>query len=108
MNLVYSNDPPSPYLVSGQELRIRWNIAQHTREGLDGEPETYWLAEEAVCPRFAERGAWVEAIIATRYTTGAELAAINNQADKPETYAEYQAFRTLAKQLAAGFSEMSA
>ena len=39
-------------------------------------------------------------IIASQYTTGGELATINNKDIDPTSYAEYQAFRQTAKDLA--------
>ena len=94
-----STDKPDVYAVSGRELRIHWDIQQITREGMEG-PETYWEAYEALCGVADKRDILIEKIMASRYTTGAELAAINNQTSDPDEYAAYQAFRALAKQLA--------
>ena len=46
------------------------------------------------------RGTIVEAIIATRYSAGAEIALTNDKESKAVEYAEYQDFRLLAKSLA--------
>ena len=92
-----------PYDVSGMELRIHWNIEQKTREDMDGGTHTYWEADEALCGRFDDRATLIEKIIATEYSTGRELATINNQAADPEAYAAYQAFRVQAKALADGW-----
>jgi len=39
----------------------------------------------------------IEAMIASRYTIGAEFAAINNKDSNPTGYAEYQAWRVICK-----------
>jgi hypothetical protein len=94
----YSNNKPSVYDASGNELRIRWGIQE-----IVADEQTTWEANEALCSVFCNRSQIIEAIIGSVYDTGAEIALINNQADKPEAYAEYQAFRALAKQLADGW-----
>lgn len=91
------------YESSGQELRIRWNIEEKTKEDMDGVPTTYWEADEALCNVKDSRARLIEAIIGSVYDTGAEIAIINNKEDKPEEYAEYQAFRVQAKALADGW-----
>lgn len=98
-----SNDKINAYDVSGMELRIHWNIEQKTREEMNGGVTTYWEADEALCGRFDDRSTLIEKVIATEYSTGRELAAINNQATDPEAYAAYQAFRVQAKALADGW-----
>lgn len=100
---VQSTDKPDVYAVSGKELRIRWNIEQVTREGVDGETETFWQASEALCGVSDQRHILIEKIIASQYTTGAEIATINNRESDPEEYAAYQAFRDQAKALADGW-----
>jgi len=97
---VQSTDQPEVYAVSGRELRIHWNIEEVTREGMDGETETYWQASEALCQVSDTRDVLIEKIMASQYTTGAELAAINNGG---EDYDAYQAFRIQAKALADGW-----
>jgi hypothetical protein len=100
---VYSNERPEVYSASGNELRIRWDIQKVTKPDMEGNDQTTWEANEALCSVFCNRSQIIEAIIGSVYDTGAEIALINNQADKPEAYAEYQAFRALAKQLADGW-----
>jgi hypothetical protein len=103
-----SNSPILPYEVSGMELRIHWNIEEKTKDGTDGKPYSYWEADEALCGKFDDRSTLIEAIIATEYSTGRELATINNQATDPEAYAEYQTFRAQAKALADGWLSVRA
>ena len=91
------------YYVSGAELRIRFNIKEVQAPPVSEEPRTQWEADEAVCNVYDDRSTLIEKIIGAVYTPGAELATINNQVDKPERYAEYQAFRVQAKALADGW-----
>lgn len=92
-----------PYEVSGQELRIHWNIVEKTREDLEGTTTTYWEADEALCDIHDTRPQLIEKIMATQYSTGREFATINNQAIDVKAYEDYQAFRVQAKALADGW-----
>jgi hypothetical protein len=91
----YSNDKPLVYAVSGQELRIHWGIVE-----IEKEDQTIWEANEALCSVFDSRNQIIEKIIGSEHDTGAEIALINNQSTRVADYAEYQAFRVLAKELA--------
>jgi len=91
------------YEASGQELRIHWDVEQITKEGIDGQPETQWVANEALCGTADDRGMLISKIIGSVYSTADEIATINNKDEKPEQYAEYQTFRTQAKALADGW-----
>lgn len=82
--------------VSGQELRVHWNIVEQVNEDEVVEYE----AEEALCLALDSREVIIEKIIASKYSLSNELATINNQLEKPEQYAAYQEHRALAKQLA--------
>ena len=95
---VYSNDKPEVYAVSGQELRIHWNITEIERD-----EDTVWEANEALCNVKDTRDTMIEKIIGSVHTAGAEIALINNKDTDPEAYAEYQAFRAEAKALADGW-----
>jgi len=46
------------------------------------------------------RGAIIEAIIATKYSAGAEIALTNDKDTKQDEYKAYQEFRATAKELA--------
>lgn len=92
-----------PYEVSGYELRVHWNIEQKTREEMDGSTVTYWQANEALCDRRDDRSQLIAKIIGSVYSITAEFATINNKDSKPQEYADYQAFRALAKTLADGW-----
>jgi predicted Mrr-cat superfamily restriction endonuclease len=98
----YASTQPESYQVLGNTLRIHWDAKEITRESMDG-PQTQWEANEAVCDINDGRNALIEKIIGSVYSTGAELAAINNKDSKPDDYAEYQALRIKAKELADGW-----
>ena len=92
------------YQVIGKKLRIHWDEQEVTRETDEG-VETLFSYEEACVPVQASRSTVIEAIMATKYPTpGAEFAALQNG---PETVAEHQAMRELAKELAAGVNHGS-
>lgn len=99
----YSTDKPNVYVVSGQELRIHWNIQEVPAPSIDDEPRTQWEANEALCNVKDSRDTLIEKIIGSVHTAGAELALINNKDTDPEAYAQYQAFRAEAKLLADGW-----
>jgi hypothetical protein len=99
---VYSGEQPEVYAVSGQELRIHWNIQEIEVQNMDGEVQTQWEANEALCNVKDSRDVLIEKIIGSVHTAGAEIALINNKDTAPEAYAEYQAFRAKAKELAGG------
>lgn len=103
---VQSNEQLPAYQVSGQELRIHWDAQEITADGMDG-PVTYWEQSEALCGVADSRGQIISAIIRSVYSIDDELATINNQANKPDEYAAYQAFRAQAKQLADGWINRS-
>ena len=97
---VYSSEQPEIYAVSGQDLRIRWNIQEVPAPSMDNDPRTQWEANEALCSVFDSRSQIIEKIIGSVHTAGAEVALINNKDINPEAYATYQAFREQAKVLA--------
>tara|TARA_S200002703_G_scaffold8638_1_gene8699 strand:- start:155 stop:463 length:309 start_codon:yes stop_codon:yes gene_type:complete len=97
---VESTDKLPKYQVIGNKLRIHWD-EQETSRDMDGEVQEGWSYEEACVPLSASRSMIIEAIMATKYPTpGAEFAALSNG---PESVAEHQAMRVLAKELAAGW-----
>jgi len=97
---VYSSEQPEAYNASGNELRIRWDIQQVTKPDMEGNDQTTWEANEALCSVFDDRSTLIEKIIASVHTPGAEIALINNKEIDPSAYSDYQAFRDLAKNLA--------
>jgi hypothetical protein len=101
---VYSGEQPEVYAVSGQELRIHWDIQEIQVQNMNGN-QTQWEANEALCNVKDARDVLIEKIIGSVHSAGAEIALINNKDTAPEAYAEYQAFRAKAKELAGGFGE---
>lgn len=95
-----SNIKQGTYLVLGDKLRIRFNERTEEREEIDGGTTTFYIYDEAVCHIKDDRHTIIEKIIASKYTTGAEFACINNGG---EDYEEYQSFRQQAKELANGW-----
>lgn len=99
---VESSDKLPAYQVIGKKLRIHWDAKEVTKETDEG-TETFWEQQEALVPVTASRSTIIEAIMATKYPApGAEFAALQNG---PESVAEHQAMRDLAKSLADGWSE---
>ena len=88
------NTKPDTYFVSGDELRIRFDIV----EGEDSEGVTVWTCQEALVNKWANRAQIIEAVMACTYPTpGAEFAAICSGG---EDAAKHEAARTQAKALA--------
>lgn len=89
-----SNTNPQQFAADGAELRITWDVAQVTTD----EGGTLYQYHEAIVPRYADRAAIIEAIIAAVYPTyGAEMAAFHNG---QESYDAFLAHRVRAKELA--------
>lgn len=97
---VYSDIQLPVYQVIGQTLRVHWDFAEETKEQPDGSELVANICREAVCNKSDNRNTIIEKIMASEYSTGAELAAINNGG---EAYEAYQAFRLQAKSLADGW-----
>lgn len=102
---VYSQQELPMYDVSGHELRIHWDSKQVTKQEMNGQTVTQWECNEALCSVFDNRSKLIQKIIGSVYEPADEIATINNQTTKPEEYADYQAFRALAKSLADGWLE---
>ena len=99
----YSQTQPQDYDISGNEVRIHWDIQEQTIEDMDGQPKTQWVANEAVVMVHDSREAMIEKIIASVYSLQQEIAVINNRDTKPEEHDQYQTLRQTAKQLADGW-----
>ncbi len=94
-----TNDLPQTFEVSGQELRVNFDVKEIEREDMDGEKRKSFAGEQVVLPVAATRSQIVEAIVATRYTTGAEIA-LNRLPDDNADKQEYLAFVEAAKVIA--------
>ena len=91
------------YQSFGEKLHINFDEQQIVVKDMDGNERIayQYTTAESLCA--ASRGDLINDIIKSKYTTAGEFAAINNAQDDPQEYAEYQAFRTQAKQLADGW-----
>jgi hypothetical protein len=83
------------YEVSGGEVTIFWDEQTEQRED-----KTVYSYAYCVVSVYDDRAAIIEKIMATQYTTGAEIAALSNGG---ESAAAHEAFRTEAKALADGW-----
>jgi hypothetical protein len=97
---VFSNQQLPVYQVIGQTLRVHWDFEEQSILRPDETEEAIFACKEAICDKSDDRNTLIEKIMASEYTTGAELAAINNGGEDYETY---QAFRQHAKDLANGW-----
>ena len=101
--LVYSNDSLEKFQkdIYGRLIRIHWDehIVQLPNQFNTGTRDAY-CNNEATIDVGDSRSVIIERIIGSCYTTGGELAAINNQLVNPDAYAVYQALRATAKSLA--------
>lgn len=91
----FTNQLTSPFEIIGDKLRIHYNETEVVRE-----ESTSYNYTTAIVDKNADKDTIIEAIIASKYSTGQELATINNREEKPDEYTAYQEFRTFAKNLA--------
>jgi len=90
----YCDTQPDIYVVSGNELRIHWDIKE-----VSVEDRTQWQAEEVLCHVRDPRAVLISKIIRSQYSADSEVSLINNQVADPAAYKEYQNFRDFAKLL---------
>ena len=91
------------YQTFGTKLHINFDEQEIVVKDMDGNERIayQYTTAESLCA--ASRSDLINDIIKSKYTTADEFAAINNAQADPEEYAEYQAFRAQAKQLADGW-----
>lgn len=100
-----TNDRPKTYAVSGAELRINFDVKEVEREDMiTKQKRLVFVGEEVVVPKGAPTSTIIEAIIASRYSVGAEVAMLRS-ADTDPAKVEYLAFVQLAKALGRGASQ---
>jgi hypothetical protein len=97
MKAQYKDRPNLTERLQGGIL-INFNIEQRSRETMTG-MEMYFESDQIKVSSEPTRAEIIEAVMASKYSTGAEIACINNKESKPEEYAAYQAFRIAAKEL---------
>lgn len=95
---VTANEYPGLVLYLQGAMLISFNPEQITKEGMNG-TETMYQYDQVKVAVSSSRDQIIEAIMASRYTVGAELACINNKDAKPEDYEAYMAFRIQAKEI---------
>lgn len=98
-----SNHYPELTKQSAGLTQVRYDIVEVIKEEMDGTSRTsydftYVNVDEPT------RSKIIDAIITNIYSKDAELAMINNELESPGTtaYAEYQALRAYAKEIAQG------
>jgi len=89
----YSKEKLEDYQVLGKILLIHWD---HKETPATEETESGWGCEEVKVNVSDSRSTMIEKVMFSKYSTGAELAAINNGGVDKE---EYLTFRVLAKKL---------
>jgi len=85
------NEIPTQTEMLGGKMIINFNVA---------EVENGYSCDQVRVSENPTRSEVIEAVIGARYSTGAELATINNKDEKPAEYEAYQVFRIFAKGLA--------
>lgn len=91
------------YQEFGEKLHVNFDEREITVNNMDGTERIAYEYTTAVSLTTASRAQLISDIIYSRYSVGAEFAAINNAQTDTEEYATYQAFRVQAKQLADGW-----
>lgn len=94
-----SDTKPKDYLVSGNDLLIRFDVSEDIRNDIDGSPRTVFSGEEVVVSPFATKDQIIEAIVASRYSTADEIA-LNRKSDGDLAKTEYLGFVSKAKVIA--------
>ena len=102
-----SHETPQPLENIGGAYRINFDVEEKTKEDMNGS-HTYFEYTTAVSPTL-ERGDVITAIIRTKYSSDDEFALLNNLnkggTKYEQEYADYQAFRARAKEIAGEVSE---
>ena len=91
------------YQVINTKLLIHLNEQIVKKEDMEYCEIMSYEYNEARCNVYDDRSILIQKIINSVYDTSSEIALINNKEEKPEAYAEYQAFRVEAKALADGW-----
>ena len=73
--------------ISGNEMRVTFNQEQVEREDLDGSKRTVYVGEQVVVSSTASKAEITEAIVAAKYSLGAEIAMTRKADSDPEKQA---------------------
>lgn len=101
--LTQTDNKLETYQTFGDKLHVNFDETEITISNLDGTKRPAYEYTTAVSTVYANRDQLIEDIIRSKYALSSELAVMNNQVDRPENYAEFQAFRNQAKSLADGW-----
>ena len=97
-----SDTYPEIIVKSAGKTQVRYDIKESEFEEMDGTKRACYDFSYVAIEGELTRAKIIDAIIADVHTKDAELALINNEIVNPGTaeYAEYQALRTHAKEIA--------
>lgn len=97
-----SDTYPESTVQSAGKTQVRYNIIETPRTEMDGTTRIAYDYDYVEIEGEVTRAKIINAIIASSYPKDAEIAMINNELASPGTaeYAEYQALRTQAKEIA--------
>ena len=101
--ITLTDDKLPAYQTFGEKLHINFDERVVIMRNIDDTERTGYEYTTAVSTVFANRNDLIEEIIRSKYTLSAELAVMNNQKEREDSYAEFQAFRAQAKVLADGW-----
>lgn len=95
-----SDTYPDKFIKRNGKIQFRFNIKLVEKQDMNGVRESYDY-DYVVISEEVTRSKMIDAIISDRYSKDAEIALINNEIATPGTaeYTEYQAFRTLVKEI---------
>jgi hypothetical protein len=92
--------PEEVQFLQGKKL-INFDIKEvEVKDEREGEPRVGFEYNQVAVNVSATRADIIEAIIAVKYSAGAEIALTNDKDTKADEYAEYQAYRVEAKAIA--------
>jgi hypothetical protein len=97
-----TDSKPNTYETSGQELRINFNVVEVEREEMNGAKRKVYRGEQVVVHTRATTQQIIETLIASKYTTGAEIA-LSRKDDTDTDKVAYMTFVAQAKSLASGY-----
>jgi len=97
--MVQSTQEPQVSVKLQGKLLINFNVVQ-TPPDEDSNRDAGYKYDQVKVALNSTRGQIIEAIIGTKYSTGAEIALQADKDDKVDEYQAYQDMRTMAKQIA--------
>lgn len=101
--ITQSDNKLPTYQEFGEKLHVNFDEKEIEVKSIDGTIRQAYECTTAISAVYATRDQLIEDIIRSKYSLSAELAVMNNQADRQESYAIFQAVRMQAKELADGW-----